>query len=110
MGYDVHITRAADWLDAAEFPILEADWQRLVSTDLTLELSTTDYHERTTQAGTVERIYAVLWLPHPDQPSFILEDGEIVLKDPDEATIEKMVKVATQLGARVFGDDGEEYS
>jgi hypothetical protein len=35
--------------------------------------------------------------------------GEVVVKNPDEPTIAKMIAIAGQLGARVEGDDGETY-
>jgi hypothetical protein len=40
---------------------------------------------------------------------FDFRDGRIVVKNPDQATIAKMVAIAESLGARVQGDDGELY-
>jgi len=36
-------------------------------------------------------------------------DGEIVVKNPDDPVLAKLIDVAQRLGAHVIGDDGETY-
>ena len=52
------------------------------------------------------------WTGHPDEEFiwFNYRRGNIVVKDPDEATLRKMQEIARKLGATVQGDDGESYS
>jgi hypothetical protein len=40
---------------------------------------------------------------------FLLLNGAISIKDPDERIIAKMKKVALRMKAKVGGDDGEDY-
>jgi hypothetical protein len=117
MGYELHITRAEVWTEAAQNPISEAEWHSLVRSDASLELSTTDYYERKTKAGGTERIYAVFWKGatydwngKPHHPAFFLADGEVTTKSPQEVTVKKAIEIAEKLGAQVIGDDGEQYT
>jgi len=43
MGYDLHITRAESWSEAAANPISETDWLEAVSQDPSLRVSNVDY-------------------------------------------------------------------
>jgi hypothetical protein len=79
MGYDLHITRAKTWTDSAKHPISEPEWRACAAADPELE-RIADFR-----------------------------DGEIVVKNPDEATVARMIAAARRLGARVEGDDGETY-
>ena len=110
MGYEVYITQADHWLDRDKDPILEGAWKRVVESDQTLQVSSEDYLERRGKDGSVERVHPVCWVTHPDSVPFWFVDGAIETKDPDEATIKKMVELAGKLGARVIGQDGEEYT
>jgi hypothetical protein len=98
MGYEVHITRAEDWTESADYPISESEWLKVVHSDPSLHIS---------DEGTV------LWLDHPDKPSdkpqFWYADGMITKKHPDECTLQKMAEIADRLNARVIDDDGAEY-
>src|SRR5262249_29961402 len=105
MGYDIFITRASSTLETEEHPISEADWLAVIAADPDLERSQTDYYERRTQDGQIERIYDTIWTAHPDTPPFLLMDGAIQIKNPDEATIRKMVEIARKLDARVLGEE-----
>ena len=46
----------------------------------------------------------VVWTTHPDRPPFMLVDGALQIKSPDEETIQKMVEMAGRLRARVVGE------
>jgi len=52
-----------------------------------------------------------LWTGHAQHPEvpFDFRDGSIIVKNPDDSIIAKLVEVATALDARVQGDDGEFY-
>ena len=108
MGYNLYITRAGSWLDRTETPIGEAEWSAVVDADPTLELSMTDYYERKVNSR-IERIRAVIWMTHPQLVAFWFYDGAVTLKNPDNATIRKMVELAHKLNARVLGEENEEY-
>ena len=109
MGYDLHITRAEDWTLSEKQPISEAEWMKVVDADPTLQVSSQDYYERR-KNGVVERFHLVIWLAHEGKPAFWNMDGEITKKNPDQLVVDKMVEIAQKLDARVFGDDGEEYT
>lgn len=107
----MHITRARHWTDSDASPIGEGDWARLVGSDPDLEM--TGVAEADTSDGTLryENRGLAVWRGHPsgEKVWFDFRRGRVVVKNPDEATIEKMLVVAQGLGARVVGDDGETY-
>ena len=51
------------------------------------------------------------WNAHPDDGPvpFDFRKGRVVVKNPDDATLEKMRSLAAALTARVQGDEGEFY-
>ena len=108
MGYNLYITRAKSWLDAGDSPIPQSAWDELVATDPELERSTVDYFEQSV-GGKTKRYYDVKWLAHREAVPFFLVNGAIEVKNPDEATVIKMVQMARQLDAHVIGEDDEEY-
>ena len=105
MGYDLHVTRG----DGR--PMSDAEWREYVASDPELDL--TGVAEAETPDGTLryENPSLACWRGHPGrQPVwFDFRDGQVVVKNPDEPTIEKMLVVAAALRARVQGDDGEIY-
>jgi hypothetical protein len=111
MGYELHITRAENWWDSEASPIALADWRALVRDDP--EFEETGVAEAATPEGTLryENEGLSLWSAHPngEQVWFDWRDGCVIVKNPDEPTIAKMVGVAELLGARVQGDEGETY-
>ena len=111
MGYEVHITRATEWIRSNEAPITEEDWLAVVDTDPELIVSADDYYDtKDRHTGAVRRVHAVSWTAHPEEPWPLWHDGdEILTKNADEPTIGKMKQLAQRLNARVLGDDGESY-
>jgi hypothetical protein len=105
VGYDLRVTRGEGK------PIAEAEWRAYVAADPELEL--TGAAEAATPEGTVryENPGLARWGRHPDgEPVwFDFRHGEVIVKNPDEPTIGKMLMVARALGAQVEGDDGEIY-
>jgi hypothetical protein len=106
MGYDAHITRAGDWMDSTETPIVEAEWLAVVHADPSLTISTTDYSDSRRADGSIERRRPVLW----EGAALWYQNGEIRVKNPDQATLFKLIELSVALKARVLGDDGEEYT
>ena len=111
MGYDLHISRAENWWEAEAHPIPLAAWLEVVAADPDLEK--TGVAETATPEGILryENEGLAVWTGHLAEASvwFDWRRGVVVVKNPDEATIAKMVDVAQRLGARVQGDDGEYY-
>jgi hypothetical protein len=116
MGYDLHIARADDWLDAEESPITLDEWWRYVEEDPDMRMDNQ-------AVGTVEGEPAIVyenkglavWTrysghdPKGNMAWFDYRDGRIVVKNPDEEIIRKMKQIASHFGAKVLGDDGESY-
>jgi hypothetical protein len=102
MGYTLHITRKEGWSDDTGPVIDEAEWRRIIEEDpeLTLDLDT-----RCVMTNG-EFIFAA-WKTEPGAMGWY--HGEITAKNPDEALIAKMVRIAQKLDATVQGDDGEIY-
>lgn len=79
MGYDAHITRAESWLDAEQDPISLEAWVAHVRSD------------------------------PGNHAWFDLQNGCIVVKNPDTEILHKMLRVAARFDAHVHGEDGEDY-
>jgi hypothetical protein len=100
MGYDVHITRAADWTDSESDPITPAEWLGFVAADPELRLAP--------ECGFGE--YFATWtVDGVERTWFDLGEGDIQTKNPERDTIRKMLEIAARFGAKVQGDDGEVY-
>jgi hypothetical protein len=100
MGYDAHITRKKFWADSEGRPITAQEWLAYVATDPQLRLDPTSKRHTVT----ILRIQS----QYPD-PWLEWFEGDIYTKNPDEAILGKMLQIASALGARVQGDDGEIY-
>jgi hypothetical protein len=111
MGYDAHITRALNWTDSKKQPVSDPDWRACVADDPDLEFAAAV--EADTGEGVLryESPGLTAWRGHPSgEPVwFDHRGGEVVVKNPDEATLAKMIALARTLGAHVEGDDGERY-
>jgi hypothetical protein len=99
MGYDLHITRAANWSENEEAPITLDEWLVLVDADPELSLTPANgpyFADWRGPSGLAEP-----WLDW--------DAGNIYTKNPDSALLRKMAAIAALLGAHVQGDDGELY-
>ena len=98
MGYDLHITRRANWSDEGN-DITADEWLELVNNDSELQLKT--------ENGP----YFAVWSGKSTlrEPWLDWSRGQIQTKNPDDALIDKMVSIANKLHAVVQGDDGEVY-
>jgi len=108
-GYNLHITRAEHWFEASSEPLLLDEINQLVESDAELTVSSTHFYDRLKEEGTSECIHAILWTAHPQKVPLWFRDGEITAKNPDDATIVKMLEIAEKVQAQVLGDDGEVY-
>ena len=116
MGYDVHITRAKDWLNAKKKPISLGSWLDYVKDDADMQLEAV-------AIGRVNGVPAIqyrneglaVWLgfsghdPNGNKAWFDYRDGRIVVKNPSEEILGKMKEIAAYFKAFVVGDDGEHY-
>ena len=98
MGYEVHITRSADWTESEGQPITREEWRALVSGDPDLgpdpENGSDDF----------------LFLSHSVEPTPLhWWRGEVHSKDPDDEAIQKMIAIARTLACYVQGDDFTVY-
>jgi hypothetical protein len=108
MGYELHITLAPPWRASSDYPISNHAWRHLIANDTSLSVSETEHYTRKDPVLGSVRIPAVLWSNDPDV-AFWFDRGEIQVKNPSDATILKMLEIASKLDARLIGDDDEEY-
>ncbi|MET7451299.1 hypothetical protein ABZT03_05240 [Streptomyces sp. NPDC005574] len=114
MGCDVHIPRHPWWDEEGE-PITTQEWEAVVAADAALEMVQVARAAPRGQDVVVE--YRDKWLaqmathPQPDTHGAWLDwrNGRVVVKNPDEILIRKMLEIAATPGARGQGDDGEYY-
>ncbi len=108
MGYELHIIRKSDYENYEEDSSISfEEWLKLVENDSELKL--------TDDGDSAEEKGFCLWNGHSkykddEGPWFDYYKGTIYTKNPDEEVIEKMLKIADSLKAKVMGDDGEFYS
>lgn len=102
MGWEIHITRAEHWSESKETPITREEWRAYIETDPELEGN-----------GDGNGLTFAHWKSHTvTDGGFAWFDwfaGSIQTKYPDELTLGKALRIAKHFGARVQGDDGEEY-
>ena len=101
MGWEVHMTRADDWSDSAQRPITADEWLAVVAADPELEIDKANGPYFTVWSGPCS---------YPDGGWFDWANGRVSTKHPDRTILGKMLQLAARLGARVQGDDGEEYT
>jgi hypothetical protein len=109
MGYNLYITRASNFWETKDFPIIESEWLAVAEADPTLSYSTSDYYDQRLEDGHIERIHPWLYVAHPEKPPLWYIGGAIETKNPDTQLISKMVEIADKLNAKVIGEEGEVY-
>jgi hypothetical protein len=115
MGYEVHITRKAEWSDDDGPTISLAEWLAYVSSDP--EMRADGYAEARTPDGVLrlDGQGIAVWTGYPGHHEdgnmawFCHCEDRITVKNPDEAILVKMHAIASKLHAKVQGDDGEQY-
>jgi hypothetical protein len=114
MGYDFHITRKEDWSDdfSDARDITLEEWLSYIDNDPELEL-TEGYWIKIPGSETESQPAPGFceWNAHPldERPWFDYSNGNISTKNPDDATIRKMLAITEVLNAKLQGDDGEIY-
>ncbi len=117
MGYELHIIRNAEPSeDDFDGGIDAAEWQSYVEGDPSLRLD--GYAEAHGPNGETLRVsddWIAVWTDHPTANGengwawLHYRSGEICVKNPDQELLAKMLSIAADLDAIVFGDDGEVY-
>jgi hypothetical protein len=99
MGYDLHATRAKHWISSAGHEISAAEWLDVITWDPDLCLDKSH--------GT----HAVFWIDREGghRGWFDWCDGVVYTTDADEATVRKLLELATRMKARVQGDSDKFY-
>ncbi len=113
MGYDIHITRASEWSESEKTPIAVDAWKKVIAEDKSFVATNAAVatNPKTGEEIRVPGAAMAIWTDSKTgkQAHFDYRQGRITVKNPDEAMIAKMKDVAKKLGARVVGDEGEEY-
>lgn len=112
MGYDLYITRAENWLENEEKQIDEPEWRKIVEFDD--DLCLTGFAEAISPQGEIIRYENTLlakWCGHPELNVvwFDFRRGNVIVKNPDDATLDKMRQIAQKLRAKIQGEEGESY-
>ncbi|MEQ8771160.1 MAG: hypothetical protein RIB60_11705 [Phycisphaerales bacterium] len=103
MGYDFHITRAESWIDSEATPIRRDEWFEFAAADPELSVDETNASTDPTMmiwSGTDEN----------PEPWIAWENGRLYSKNAERALRIKMHSIAMHFGARLVGDDDEEYN
>lgn len=116
VGYELHITRKAEWFEKGG-PSIELDeWIAYLAADDEFEVA--NFAEASIPGGDRVRIESeglAVWYaysghePAGNKAWFMYYEDRIVVKNPDQEIRRKMYRVAMRLGAHVQGDEGELY-
>jgi hypothetical protein len=96
----LYIHRASEWHNSDRHPITADEWLAVVAGDPELQRDP-------------DKEYLVRWsgpCRYPGGTWFNWSEGGVYTKNPDRATLAKMLELARKLGARVQGDHGEFYN
>lgn len=99
MGYDLHLTRADDWVDAESNPIPEALWDSVARA----RLSSSD--QSAAEGG--QPIYQLEG--SGGSPTLQWQRGAVTVWGATDDHVDQLVGLAEALEAHVIGDDGELY-
>lgn len=98
MGYDLYITRKEFHASNEGVVITPDEWLAVIQNDP--ELTVNDLNHP----------YFAYWTGPGQYPCWLdYINGDLYSKNPTDEMVDKMVQIAKRLGARVQGDDGEEY-
>src|ERR1700719_1876991 len=113
VGYDLHITRKADWPEPDGPEISYDEWMAVVNMDPELRIE--GYVNVRLPDHSVARRPLAAWTAYSrydssgDMPALEFSHGNIAAKNPDREFRCKMWRLAQALNAKVQGDDGEFY-
>lgn len=98
MGYDLHITRADHWPDSPMYPISYEEWAAVADAEPALTQHPVEgHHPGYVHTGASGASWSLTW-----------REGYITIWKGYGASAE-LAAVAAKLGARLVGDDSEEY-
>jgi hypothetical protein len=104
MGYELHLTRAEHWVDSAEHPILQDEWEHFACASGDLD-----------DAGWVEaagmtRSPVFSYARDGVEVSLTWRDGQVDIAGVVSKEVARDLSwLATAFDARLMGDDGESY-
>jgi hypothetical protein len=98
-GYDVHITRKAQWSDDTGPRITIGEWLDYVKSDPEVKRDPLNSANDFIVTSSSESF--PMWF----EPSL----GELRMKDPSDKALSKLIEIAKKMHARLQGDDGEIY-
>ena len=117
MGYELHIVRNEEcWDGETGGGISLAEWSSLVDADNTMRMdgfAKVDLPDRSALRTESEGL--AVWTEYAgneeggNQAWFSFHENAIVVKNPDQDILTKMLEIAAELDAKVIGDDGEQY-
>lgn len=109
MAYDLHITRQEIHFHRKdEFEISEKDWNSLLESHP--ELEPVDSIKENGMELTLNNTKIAKWTTSTGKNVwFKFYKGNITVVGPDDETVKKMKEIASVIGAKVQGDDGEFY-
>lgn len=93
MGHEVHVTRGARFGDAGAEPITPQQWHAVVASQPALSVKS--------EQSSFARLHG--------RP-IVFNAGLISVTSPDAEAFATLQSIAQELGARIFGEDGVEYT
>ena len=118
MGYEVHIVRSEEWWDEEGGGISLDEWiEYYVQNNAAMRLDG-EAEAQTLDGSTIryENEGVAVWGGYSghqesgDKAWFDYRDGRVVVKNPDSEILRRMHEIASKSGAKVVGDEGEEYN
>ncbi|HCS54979.1 hypothetical protein [Rubinisphaera sp.] len=117
MGYELHIVRNEEWWDEETGGgISFAEWSTLVDADVSLRMdSFAEVNLKDDMKLRIESEGLTVWTEYAgneeggNQAWFDFHENAIVVKNPDQDILVKMLEIAKALDAKIIGEEGEEY-
>ena len=118
MGYELYISRNDEWWDEeVGGGISLSEWSSLIDADDTMRMdgfAEVDLPDGSTLRTENEGL--AVWTQYAgnevggNQAWFDFRHHAIVVKNPDQAILTKMLEIAAKQNAMVIGDEGEQYN
>ncbi|MBP1989538.1 hypothetical protein [Paenibacillus eucommiae] len=108
MSYDIHITRANHWTESTEIPISLDELKTIFAAKNDFEYSNTFSKSGPIQISISGDFF--IWEADDAWVPFSYSNGKLTVSGADEGdVIDKMKEIASELNAKVQGDEGELY-
>ncbi|WP_160680573.1 hypothetical protein [Clostridium sp. C8-1-8] len=115
MSYSIHIIKSNYPWEASKQPITLEEWISLVEADMEMKMKSEfeDINPITKEKIIIKlentAVYTYNYEGNTCEVLFTYNRGKISGAYVNDKVIEKMKEIATKLGCRVVGDEGEEY-